>query len=196
MNIAINSLTYFNINSCQNLESLTIDCPNLTTSNFNGFQRQPTTLSINAPKVVNLQFQSHNYNSFNANAWTNSTKIEQLQINSMQARNNIDISSFGSVRYLYINYVYYVKSITFPETMSNLVQFDFGYNGYTSETTNDQRTAMGKAMLKAASTTTKYNGYFSMGQNNGYRWYLDSEAQGYRSILTQKNWNGWGYFSN
>ena len=196
INLSMNLLTYLNINSCQNLDSLTINCPNLQTSNFNGFQRQPTTLSINAPNVVNLQFQSHQYNSFNPAVWTNSTKIDQLQINSMQARNNIDISSFGSVRYLYISWVYYVKSITFPETMPNLIRFEFGYNGYTSETSNDQRTAMGKAMFKAASTTTKSNGYWTMGQANGHRWYFDSEAQGYRTILQNKSWNGWGEFSN
>jgi len=196
INLSMNLLTYFNINSCQNLDSLTINCPNLITSNFNGFQRQPTTLSINAPNVVNLQFQSHSYNSFNPAVWTNSTKIDQLQINSMNSRNNIDISSFGSVRYLYISWVYNLKSITFPETMPNLIRFEFGYNGYTSEVTNDQRNAMGKAMFKAASTTTKSNGYWTMGQTNGHRWYFDSEAQGYRTILQNKSWNGWGEFSN
>ena len=194
INISMNLLTYFNINSCQNLDSLTINCPNLQTSNFNGFQRQPTTLSINAPNVVNLQFQSHNYTSFNANVWTNSTKIGQLQINSMQAR-SIDISSFSSVVNLQISWVYYLKSITLPETMSNLGSFQFGYNGY-SEVSNDQRNAMAKAIFKAASTTTKSNGYWSMDQTNGHRWYLDSEAQGYRTILQNKSWNGSGSFSN
>ena len=195
INITMNSLTYLSMSWNQNLNSITINCPNLKTSNFYGFYRQPT-LSVNAPNVTNLMLQNHYYNTGNVNSWSNSTKLDNLYIQSTEFR-TIDISSFSSVGYLQLSSNYRLASVTFPETMSNLRAFDFSYNGYSSDqVTNDQRNAMAKAMFKLASTTTKSNGWFSMNQNNGYRWYLDSEAQGYRRTLWEKSWNGWGYFSN